>query len=213
MVQQKLPDGSGIELAHLIALEGAPAAERAGLDRCNCLNGGIRLQLPQVLKADSGKHQHGDLRAPDSEKNQLKPWLKECWCIPPEPAPTIVCAMTRPTCWRSIIVNSKSMKCWCCLDETTRQATGAGRRLGNYSPAACLETGEVDWHTITEYRRNGVSNSGTCCLRFLEGWRRVEVTDPAHQERDLGQGGAAHWLTRTMPTRTCIRLAWVIRTT
>ena len=32
-------------------------------------------------KRDSGEHQQGD-GAPDAEKNQLKPWLKECWCIP-----------------------------------------------------------------------------------------------------------------------------------
>ena len=31
--------------------------------------------------------------APDSEKNELKPWLKECWCLPPQGNAEFVCAM------------------------------------------------------------------------------------------------------------------------
>ena len=41
---------------------------------------------------DSGQHQHRN-GAPDSKKNELKPWLKECWCIPPEGSAEFVCAM------------------------------------------------------------------------------------------------------------------------
>ena len=31
--------------------------------------------------------------APNAEKNELKPWLKECWCIPPKANAEFVCAM------------------------------------------------------------------------------------------------------------------------
>ena len=42
---------------------------------------------------DSGQHQHRN-RAPDTEKNELKPWLKECWCIPPPGNAEFVWAMS-----------------------------------------------------------------------------------------------------------------------
>ncbi len=31
--------------------------------------------------------------APDAQKNELKPWLKECCCIPPQGSAEFVCAM------------------------------------------------------------------------------------------------------------------------
>ena len=33
------------------------------------------------------------MRAPDAQKNPLKPWLKQCWCIPPEANAEFVCCM------------------------------------------------------------------------------------------------------------------------
>ena len=39
----------------------------------------------------SGQHQPRD-GAPNAEKNELKPWLKECWCIPPKANAEFVCA-------------------------------------------------------------------------------------------------------------------------
>ena len=43
-------------------------------------------------RRDSGEHQRRD-GAPDVENNQLKPWLKECWCLPPQGSAEFVCAM------------------------------------------------------------------------------------------------------------------------
>ena len=40
----------------------------------------------------SREHQRRD-SAPDVEKNELKPWLKECWCIPPQGSAEFVCAI------------------------------------------------------------------------------------------------------------------------
>ena len=35
-------------------------------------------------------------RAPSAEKNELKPWLKECWCIPPKAMPVRLCRVRVP---------------------------------------------------------------------------------------------------------------------
>ena len=41
---------------------------------------------------DSGEQQSRN-GAADAEKNELKPWLKECWCIPPQGSAEFVCAL------------------------------------------------------------------------------------------------------------------------
>ena len=67
---------------------------------------------------NSGEHPPRD-GAQDAEKNELKPWLKGCWCIPPEGSPDFVCAMEevlevdhRPYADNEVLV---------CLDETSKQ--------------------------------------------------------------------------------------------
>ena len=67
---------------------------------------------------DSGEHPPRD-GAQDAEKNELKPWLKECWCIPPKGSSDFVCAMEdvlevyhRPCEDNEVLV---------CLDETSKQ--------------------------------------------------------------------------------------------
>ena len=115
---------------------------------------------------DSGKRQHGD-SAPDSEKNQLKPWLKECWCIPPKGSADFVCAMEdvlevyhRQFQEHEVLV---------CLDETSKQLVQETRQPRLPRPRAAMAYDH-------EYRRNGVSNL-FMLFAPLEGWRRVEVTD------------------------------------
>ena len=49
---------------------------------------------PVGRTGDSGEHQHRN-GAADAEKNELKPWLKECWCIPPQGSAEFVCARVR----------------------------------------------------------------------------------------------------------------------
>ena len=52
------------------------------------------------------------------KKNELKPWLKECWCLPPQGSADFVCAMEdvlevyhRPCEDKEVLV---------CLDETSK---------------------------------------------------------------------------------------------
>ena len=59
---------------------------------------------------DSGQHQHRN-GAPDAEKNELKPWLKECWCIPPQGSAEFVCAMEDVL--EVTIANTGTTRSWC----------------------------------------------------------------------------------------------------
>ena len=101
------------------------------------------------------------------KKNELKPWLKECWCIPPEGNASFVCAMEdvlevyqRPSGENEVLV---------CMDETSKQQVKERRVPRAPSPG----TPRVYDY---EYERNGVSNL-FMLFAPLEGWRRVEVTD------------------------------------
>ena len=60
-------------------------------------------------RRDSGEHPPRDRKT--LKTNELKPWLKECWCIPPEGSSDFVCAMEDVL--RSITVPMKTMKSWC----------------------------------------------------------------------------------------------------
>ena len=76
----------GAAEAHLIALAcGEPPEGRARWT--------LRLLADRLVGVrDSGEHPPRD-GAQDTEKNELKPWLKECWCIPPKGSSDFVCAM------------------------------------------------------------------------------------------------------------------------
>ena len=129
---------------------------------------------------DSGEHPPGD-GAQDAKKNELKPWLKECWCIPPEGSSDFVCAMEdvlevyhRPYEDNEVLV---------CLDETSKQQVKETRLPRPPRPGSAVA---YDY----EYERNGVSNR-FMLFAPLEGWRRVGVTDRrtkvdwAHQVKKL----------------------------
>ena len=113
---------------------------------------------------DSGKHQEVD-SAPDSEKNQLKPWLKECWCIPPQANAGFVCAMedVLEVYHREYQDNEVLV----CLDETSKQLVGETRTPLPTRPGSARA---YDY----EYQRKGVS-SLFMLFAPLEGWRGVEV--------------------------------------
>ena len=119
---------------------------------------------------DSGEHQSRN-GAPDAQKNELKPWLKECWCIPPQGSAEFVCAMedvledVLEVYQRQYADNEVLV----CLDETSKQQMKETRRPRPAQPGAA---GSYDY----EYERNGVSNL-FMLFAPLEGWRRVEVTD------------------------------------
>lgn len=109
----------------------------------------------------------------DLKKNELKPWLKTCWVIPPKENADFVCAMEdilevyqRTYHKDEVLV---------CMDETSKQHVKETRTpltLKARSPE------RFDY----EYERNGVSNLFMLSAP-LEGWRRVKVTD-RHTKQD-----------------------------
>ena len=109
-----------------------------------------------------------------SEKNELKPWLKECWCLPPQGSADFVCAKDvlevyhRPYGEGEVLV---------CLDETSKQLVQETRQPRPSRPGAAMA---YDY----EYQRNGVSNL-FMLFAPLEGWRRVEVSLCGNDRVDL----------------------------
>jgi len=119
--------------------------------------------------------------SPHAKKNEIKPWLKRQWCIPPQANAAFVCAMEdilalykRPYDPDFPVI---------CMDETSKQLTKEVRRRIKARPG---RTERFDY----EYERNGVCN----LFMFYEpfgGWRHVSVTDRrtkvdwAHQIRAL----------------------------
>ena len=119
--------------------------------------------------------------ANDAQKNELKPWLKDEWCIPEKASAEFVCAMEdtlevyhRPQDPKRPLV---------CFDEGSKQLTKETRLPLPPRPGAVAK---YDY----EYERNGTSN---LFLFFapLQGWRHVKVTarrtmvDFAYCMRDL----------------------------
>ena len=97
------------------------------------------------------------------KKNELKPWLKQSWCIPPGQSAEFVCAMEdvlevyqRPYDGNEVLV---------CMDETSKQQVKETRVP---RPAAPGLSAAYDY----EYERNGVS-SLFMLFAPLDGWRRV----------------------------------------
>jgi hypothetical protein len=106
-------------------------------------------------------------RAADAEKNALKPWLKEQWCIPPESDADFVCAMEdvldvyhRPFDPERPVV---------CVDEASKQLVGETRTP---LPAQPGQPERYDY----EYVRNGTANLFMITEPLL-GWRAVQVTE------------------------------------
>ena len=101
------------------------------------------------------------------KKNELKPWLKQSWCLPPGQSAEFVCAMEdvlevyqRPYDGNEVLV---------CMDETSKQQVKETRVP---RPAAPGLSAAYDY----EYERNGVS-SLFMLFAPLDGWRRVEVRE------------------------------------
>lgn len=107
------------------------------------------------------------MRPSGVEKNALKPWLKEQWCIPPEANAEFVAAMeevltvyTQPEDPDAPLV---------CFDESNKQLVKETRTPLPMEPGQLLRE---DY----EYERNGVANL-FLFYEPLTGWRHVEVTD------------------------------------
>lgn len=112
--------------------------------------------------------------APGSEKNRLKPWLKDCWRIPPKEDASFVAAMedVLDVCRREFDED----EVLACMDETSKQQVKETRTPQPPKPAEAPAEAGAPMRCDYEYERNGVSN---LFMPFapLEGWRRVEVTD------------------------------------
>ena len=105
------------------------------------------------------------------KKNELKPWLKKEWCIPPKNNAAFVCNMEdvldvykRPYDEKMPVV---------CMDESSKQLTKETRTS---IPATVGVPAKYD----TEYERNGTSNIFVSC-EPLKGQRTVKVTE--HRKR------------------------------
>ena len=98
---------------------------------------------------------------------EVKPWLKQCWCIPPKANAEFVCAMedVLEVYHRQYADNEVLV----CLDETSKQQVKETRTLLPPRPGVGMA---YDY----ECAGNGVSNL-FMLFAPLEGWRRVEVTD------------------------------------
>jgi transposase len=100
-------------------------------------------------------------------KNELKPWLTERWCIPPEANGEFVWRMedvlevyTRPY---------DPLRPLICLDEVSKQLLADARPPLPPRPG---RPRRVDY----EYERKGTANLFLCC-EPLRGWRSVRVTE------------------------------------
>jgi hypothetical protein len=101
------------------------------------------------------------------QKNELKPWLRKMWCIPPHADCEFVAAMEdvldvykRPADPRRPLV---------CMDEASKQLVGEIRVPLPARP------GEPARHDC-EYVRNGTANL-FMAFEPLAGWRHVDVTE------------------------------------
>ena len=97
----------------------------------------------------------------------LKPWLKECWCIPPEGNAEFVAAMedvldvyVRPPDPARPLV---------CMDEASKQLVKETR------PSQPAQSGQPARYDV-EYERAGVRNL-FLAVAPLDGWRAVQVTE------------------------------------
>jgi hypothetical protein len=97
----------------------------------------------------------------------LKPWLKECWCIPPEYNAEFVAAMedVLAVCVRP----PDPARPLVCMDEASKQLVKETRRP---QPAQPGHPARYD----AEYERAGVRNL-FLAVAPLEGWRTVQVTE------------------------------------
>ena len=107
------------------------------------------------------------MRADHAQKNDLKPWLKKQWVIPPKANAEFVCAMEdvlevykrEQDAERPVV----------CVDESSKQLIGETRTP---IPAAPGQPERIDY----EYERHGTANL-FMVFEPLAGWRWVKVTD------------------------------------
>jgi hypothetical protein len=105
--------------------------------------------------------------APNASKNEVKPWLREQWCIPPEANAEFVCAMEDVLEVYHRPYDEKRPQV--CLDEASKQLVG---EVVQPIPAEPGQPERFDY----EYVRNGTANL-FMISEPLAGWRHVMVTE------------------------------------
>ena len=114
--RQKRLDGEGE--ARLIAMAcGEPPEGRASWT--------LKLLADQLVECEIvGTISTETVRQALKKKNELKPWLKQSWCIPPGQSAEFVCARWK-TYWRSTNGRTMGMRFWCAW---MRRANSKSRR-------------------------------------------------------------------------------------
>lgn len=102
-----------------------------------------------------------------SKKNELKPWLREMWCIPPEKNAEFVCCMENVLETYQLAYSADEPVI--CMDEVSVQLIGETR------PEIPMKPGEPE-RCDYEYVRNGTANIFMVC-EPLKGFRHVTVTE------------------------------------
>ena len=123
------------------------------------------------------EHLPGD-GAPDTQKNELKPWKKKEWCIPKVSGEFVARMEDVLDLYHEDYDRERPVVCF---DETSKQL------VEDVRPPIKAKPGRVERYD-TEYQRNGTRNLFMFC-EPKGGWRHVEVTerrtavDFAHQMR------------------------------
>ena len=125
--------------------------------------------------------------APDTQKNELKPWKKKEWCIPEVSGEFVARMEDVLDLYHADYDPDHPVVCF---DETSRQLVADKR------PVIGAKPGRVERYDY-EYKRNGTRNLFMFC-EPKAGWRHVEVTerrtavDFAHQMRWLVDDAYPH---------------------
>ena len=110
------------------------------------------------------EHLPGD-GAPDTQKNELKPWKRKEWCIPKLSGEFVARMEDVLDLYHEEYDRERPVVCF---DESSKQLLGDVRRPIKAAP------GRVERYD-TEYQRNGTRNLFMFC-EPKGGWRHVEVT-------------------------------------
>src|SRR5258707_2501682 len=122
-----------------------------------------RRRVGRARAGGVGQHRDG---APRAEKNDIKPWIIETWCVPPRADADYVWRMEDVI--QTYLLPYDPSYPVVCFDEACKQLFGEVREPLAAQPG---RTAKQDY----EYERKGV-----CCQLMmcepLRGWRHVKVT-------------------------------------
>ena len=153
----------GKQEAHLVAIACSSPPE-------GHVNWTLHLLADKVVELElAGEHILGD-GAPDTQKNELKPWRKKEWCIPKLGGEFVARMEDLLDLYQEEYDREEydRERPVVCFDESSKQL------LGDVRPPIKAKPGRVERYD-TEYQRNGTRNLFMFC-EPKGGWRHVEVT-------------------------------------